>query len=105
MDLVQLNYASLSEAEVETLVRFLHPLKSGVQTHLRTEHFKQWLRAACHGENFKTPVYGALDVPGGYRPAHVANGGYTTGVGLDFPGHNTHSYHVHPGHRTTGDPL
>ena len=34
----------------------LIPLKSGVHTHLRSEHFKQWLREAYPGENSKTPL-------------------------------------------------
>ena len=51
------------------------------------------------------PADGALDVPGGHRPTHVANRGYTTGVGLNRPGTHTQINHRHPGHMTTGDTM
>ena len=40
---VQVNNATPSEAEMETVVRILRPLKAGGHTHLRAEHFKQWI--------------------------------------------------------------
>ena len=38
---------------MDKAVRCLHPLKAGGHTHLRVEHFKQWLRVAYPGENSK----------------------------------------------------
>ena len=43
------------EAEVEAEVHHLCPLKAGGHTHLRAEHFKQWLWETYPGENSKKP--------------------------------------------------
>ena len=44
MDSVQVNDATPLEAEVEAAVCHLRPLKAVGHTHLRAEHFKQWLQ-------------------------------------------------------------
>ena len=44
VDSVQVNDATPLEAEVEAEVCHLRPLKAGGHTHLRVEHFKQWLQ-------------------------------------------------------------
>ena len=83
---------------MEAAVRRLIPLKAGRHTHLHVYHFKQWLQEVYPGEKSNTPpLDGVLDVPGGNCPAHVANGGYPTGVGVDFPG-----THTKKGPRTPG---
>ena len=43
MDPFQVNDVTPYEAEVETVVCCLRPLKPGGHTHLRAEHLKQWL--------------------------------------------------------------
>ena len=55
VDPVKVNDATQLEAEVETAVCHLRPLKAGRHTHLRMEHFKQSLREAFPGENLNTP--------------------------------------------------
>ena len=55
MDSVQVNDAAPLEAELETAVCCLHPIKAGKHTHLCMDHFKQWLQEAYSGENPKTP--------------------------------------------------
>ena len=44
MDPVKVNDVTSPEAEVETAVHRLRPLKAGGHTHIYTEHFKQWLQ-------------------------------------------------------------
>ena len=39
------------------------------------------------------------------HPTHVANRGYTTGVGVVCTGTHTYRDHVHLGYNTTGNPL
>ena len=61
METVQVNNATPSEAEVETAVRRLFPLKAGGHTHLRVEHFKQWQQDAYPGDQSKPPRRGSDD--------------------------------------------
>ena len=56
VDLVQVKDATPSEADMEASFHRLFPLKACRHTHLRAEHFKQWLREAYPGENSKTPT-------------------------------------------------
>ena len=53
MNLVQVNDTTPSEVEVDAAVHCLNPFKAGVHTHLRAEHFKQWMREAYPGEGSK----------------------------------------------------
>ena len=53
---VKVNNATPLEAEVETAVRCLRPIKSGGHTQLHAEQFQQWLWETTPRENSKTPL-------------------------------------------------
>ena len=57
MDLVQVNDATPSKAEVEAAVYCMRPFKAGGQTHLLVENFKQWMQEAYPREDSKTPPH------------------------------------------------
>ena len=72
--------SSLSPAPTQE--RWTHPLPH-VEIQTVAAGFIPW------GELENPHAYGALDVPGGNCSTHVANRGYTTGVGVDCPGKHT----------------
>ena len=88
------------------MVRLLLPHRVGGRTHLRAEHFKKWWREAYLGEQLKIlPTDGALAVSGRHCAAHVAHGGYTTGVGMNYLDPNSKRDHRHTGHRPARDTV
>ena len=73
-----------SESDMEAAVRRLCLNKSGVNTHLRTEHFKKWMWEAYPSEGTSTPPKSG-EVVEAYRTytVHVVAGGDTNISGME----------------------